>query len=326
MKKPDFIQLGFIQPFIKDLSNAGCNLNRLIKASKFYLFDLSNPNAYMPKEFMYNFFKQICQEENISDLSTLFPNHLQASNLGDTGELVLSAPDLLSSLKTAEKHEDIIFTHERMRLTINGKVSKFSSRFVDNPVPGRDETDKINFVLLLNHLRSACGEEWVPQEVKLQSSTAPDFNKIFPENCNTHISLDQEETALIFPTKLLASKMPGNKTNTHIGHKRASMSLTTEITQILDKYDVESIPTIELLAEIFNMSTRSFLRKLHRENTTYKEILSNWRFIRSLNLLSNPQKSINQISSELQYSNPSNFVRAFYQWTNVSPARYRDHI
>jgi AraC-like DNA-binding protein len=75
-----------------------------------------------------------------------------------------------------------------------------------------------------------------------------------------------------------------------------------------------------------NMSTRNFIRKLGDEDTSYFNILDNWRFKKAIQLLKNPGMKIKDVSSMLGYANSSNFDRAFLRWTGVTPLKYKQSV
>lgn len=82
-------------------------------------------------------------------------------------------------------------------------------------------------------------------------------------------------------------------------------------------------PSAEQVAERLHMSLRTLRRKLEVEGSSYKQLLENARRRDAIRLLDNPQLEIQQIASLLGYMDPTNFSRAFRQWTNKTPREYR---
>ncbi len=80
------------------------------------------------------------------------------------------------------------------------------------------------------------------------------------------------------------------------------------------------------IAEKLNMSERSLRQKLDKEGSNFRTLRNQYIFQQSLNLLSKPELTIEEISYALGYSETCAFSRAFEKWTGVSPGRYRKKI
>jgi AraC-like DNA-binding protein len=84
--------------------------------------------------------------------------------------------------------------------------------------------------------------------------------------------------------------------------------------------------TFRDIARKLNMSERSLRDKLVNEGSSFRKIKNNYVFQQSLNLLSNPGLSIENIAEELGYSETCAFTRAFEKLAGMSPGRYRRKI
>lgn len=82
-------------------------------------------------------------------------------------------------------------------------------------------------------------------------------------------------------------------------------------------------PSAEQVAEKLHVSLRTLRRKLEAEGSGYKQLLESARRRDAIRLLDNPQLDIRQIAELLGYNTPTNFSRAFRQWTSKTPREYR---
>ena len=82
-------------------------------------------------------------------------------------------------------------------------------------------------------------------------------------------------------------------------------------------------PSAEDIAQRLNMSSRTLQRKLAEANTTYLKLVDDCRRDLALRYISDPDKSITDITFLLGFSGQSAFSRAFRRWTGVSPSEYR---
>lgn len=82
-------------------------------------------------------------------------------------------------------------------------------------------------------------------------------------------------------------------------------------------------PNQDVLADSLHMSLRTLRRKLQMSGTSYKLLLEGARLRDALLLLETTALSIQDIAERLGYLNPTNFARAFRQWTGRAPREYR---
>jgi len=82
-------------------------------------------------------------------------------------------------------------------------------------------------------------------------------------------------------------------------------------------------PTLDQLAQRINMPERTIRRKLTAEWTSYKDILSDIRRQKAMELIAAGELSMEKIAGKLGYSDVASFYHAFKTWTGTTPANYR---
>jgi AraC-like DNA-binding protein len=82
-------------------------------------------------------------------------------------------------------------------------------------------------------------------------------------------------------------------------------------------------PNAEAVAKEMFMSMRTLHRKLSGEGTTYAQILETVRRTLAEQYISDPSKSLGEITFLLGFSEQSAFSRAFKRWTGESPSAVR---
>ena len=92
---------------------------------------------------------------------------------------------------------------------------------------------------------------------------------------------------------------------------------------IHNENDILYCPSFETIARNLNMSAQTLRRRLKVEGTSYPMIKDEIRRDLAIDYLLNSNRSINDISNALGFSEPRSFTRAFKQWTEVSPSKYR---
>ena len=77
--------------------------------------------------------------------------------------------------------------------------------------------------------------------------------------------------------------------------------------------------TEQSLAAALNVTPRTLQRRLREEGTTYNALLEEVRRELATHYVRQSERSINEITCLLGFSEPSNFTRAFKRWTGSTP-------
>lgn len=85
----------------------------------------------------------------------------------------------------------------------------------------------------------------------------------------------------------------------------------------------ESYPTLEEMAEEEHVSSRTLIRHLHEEGTTYQQLLDDVRKELACWLLLQTELPVEMVAERLGYGDTSNFSRTFRRWLGVTPREFR---
>jgi AraC-like DNA-binding protein len=77
------------------------------------------------------------------------------------------------------------------------------------------------------------------------------------------------------------------------------------------------------IASELGVSTQTVRRRLSKEGTSFNTIRSQLKRDLSINALGNLDLSIEEVALQTGYSEPAAFIRAFGDWTGISPAKFR---
>ena len=99
------------------------------------------------------------------------------------------------------------------------------------------------------------------------------------------------------------------------------------LSSIIRKHLMQKHPSkwLELneLTQFLNISEATIQRRLKSEGFSYQQLKNEIRRDTAIELLSRSDKTLQQISDDLYFQDPSAFHRAFKKWTGVSPGSYR---
>jgi AraC-like DNA-binding protein len=93
--------------------------------------------------------------------------------------------------------------------------------------------------------------------------------------------------------------------------------------QRLARHDAFTYRSVEQVARLLGLSTRTLKRRLQSQGHSYSGVVDALRRESATSLLRTPELSIEQVAERLGYSDAANFTRAFKRWTGSTPAAYR---
>lgn len=146
------------------------------------------------------------------------------------------------------------------------------------------------------------------------------------------ITFEQPVAELRFPRDLVEKPLPLAEPTLV---EAARIELEAELAQTWLDADVATIvrlkirksqgplSNIEEVADGLHMSTRTLQRKLVDVGTTFQQIKDSERFRRAIHLLETTDDSLEKIATALDYSDASNFSKAFNKWAGTLPGVYR---
>ncbi|MEH6557354.1 MAG: helix-turn-helix domain-containing protein [Oceanicoccus sp.] len=315
------VQAGFLFPILHGLEDSGINVNKLKRQAGLEKFNVDIADNYIPVTALYKFFEALKTGEGLSNTHVEFQNNIQLASLSDWGEMVAYAPDLLSAMQLAISSQGVAFTNETLSLVINGSKATFSQQFTDGYCQGKPEVDYVNFMLILNGIRLALGDNWDPLELHIQSRQELDLTGILQPGSLTVVRYGQDTTGVVLPTKLLSTPMLNRHNDIVV---EAPNSFRSRVEALIEASTYR--PDANSMASISNIRPRTFQRQLSEENTSFSQILDHWRFNKAMELLCNEEMKIQEIGERLHYRDTSNFDRAFRRWANTSPGKYRKAV
>lgn len=91
--------------------------------------------------------------------------------------------------------------------------------------------------------------------------------------------------------------------------------------QIIEGYEGH-FPSVPDVARMFNISERTFRRKLSAANTSYQTILDEHKKQRCLGMMATGSVSVITLAEKLGYAESASFLRAFRRWKGCTPKEY----
>ena len=300
---------------------------KLIERSLLGKFELQNPNRFLPNFAIYDFLRVTSKYFESKDTHPSFFQSMRLCNLGNTGKFMYSSSKLLPALQNLVKYDKYFCTNQSTELLIDGSNTSIKNSFSDTKSKGRIIMEYLWLCMLKNLLTNVNNNIWEPVEVHFMSDKSS-FSKRFL-NKDTSVKFNQEKTTLVIKSSLLTNKIVNNENciDNYVANKallqRPPKELSRKIEYFFDNNLSGYLPTLQVMADLYGVSPATFKRHLGYENSNYKDLTSRWRLTNSVSLLANTNKSIAEISDNLHYSNPANFIRAFKKWTGQTPMDFK---
>mgnify|MGYP002625190304 FL=1 len=218
----------------------------------------------------------------------------------------------------------------RYSLDIRGDTTWLS---YSNPrlIPSADKfVDDITLGAYVHLMRAVIDENWQPQHLRIQEQDTERHRSLSVfENCR--IDYDPLASGLAFPTEFLSRRVPWSThaesfDESYVCEKMPEVdeSFSDTLYRLLASlFPFDQIPNQNRTAKMIGVSPATLKRQLALTGMTYRRLVDRLRFDAASDMLSIPQMSIKEISSELGFSGTSNFVRSFRRMTGVTPAKYR---
>ncbi len=100
--------------------------------------------------------------------------------------------------------------------------------------------------------------------------------------------------------------------------------LRDQTTQLLRKLEGH-YPQMPLVAEMLNMSPRTYRRKLASEGVSFQQLLDDVRTEHATHYLTTTSLPLASIAYTVGFNDVSNFRRAYIKWTGLTPREARDN-
>ena len=146
------------------------------------------------------------------------------------------------------------------------------------------------------------------------------------------VSLGQNETRLYFDRSILEYPLWQAEPELLQLHEQLALEklqelarydLVGEVRRVIGSTLESGETTLETVAAQLNITPRRLRTQLSEANTSFQQILSDYRCRLAKKLLANTNESVERIVYLTGFSEPSTFYRAFKRWTNETPVEYR---
>jgi len=175
-----------------------------------------------------------------------------------------------------------------------------------------------------------CGPSWKPLCVQFShgrpAEIAP-FRRLF----GAEVFFDADVSGLVFAASWLERPIEGADPTLRVSlaaslreaEAGGGLSFSERIRTTLHQLILSGAATSANVARLFAVDERTVRRRLRKERTNLRRLISEARFELAQQLLENTGLSIAEVATALQYADPKAFTRAFRSWARMSPTQWR---
>lgn len=289
-----------------------------------------NPEATMPFAMAGRLLKTSSERTLCPYFGLLVGQRADTGSLGSVGLLLRNAPDVLTALNELVANLDLHDRGATCFLDTSGNDAILTYEVYVHDVLGTDQVSDCAIAVGWNIMRTLCGPDWLPSEVRLRHDHPLDIEP-YRRFFNAPLKFNAEHSSLVFPASWLPQPTqladPGLRQDflSRIQEMRAynDQSFREQAYKMLVMLLGQQRCTREQLAEQFAMHPRTLNRRLKDAGTSFRELHGEACYEMARQLLRDTRRNLPSIAALLGYSDETAFIRAFSKWEGISPAKWR---
>ncbi len=259
--------------------------------------------------------------------------YFRPAHLGALGFAWLASSSLRTGFQRLSRYARVI--NEQLTVTLEEDRELFSVS-VDAHLPLLQERIREDGQLaaLAKLCRVIVGQDFNPASVRFRHAK-PQDTAYYYELFRCPVEFNAEQTTMFIPISLLDKRLTGSndqlaKLNEHIVVKYLAHSEKQDIVNrtkaaIIDGLSSGEVTEASVSDSLF-MTPRNLHRKLQKENTSFKLLLTEIRRELAQQYIQDRSKTLTEISFLLGFSEVSSFSRAFKGWTGQPPSEARQSL
>ncbi len=330
MQARDFLHISSVRSFLGGCQRQGVSSVDILERIGVPPETLDNPEGVFPVRKMGELISTISlslQDETLGFMQR--PTGIGGVEMSI--HAVVGSKTLGEALDRWLSYWGLIHTDEVFDLSVHGDEVHISISFQDS-----DTLDRSSFITWATFVALRLAGWLVDKPILLdrlyfqfaEPKEEEDYLRMFPSN---HY-FDQSANRLIFNKRFMA--LPVTRTPEEVSDfmrilphlltvSRPNQTLTEQIRHMLQGTDNIDVLPLKTIAHRLGKSQDTVRRHLKTEGNSYKEIKESVRRDIAILHLHRNTASINQVAYMSGFSEPSAFIRAFKNWTGLTPGDYR---
>ncbi|PCI21528.1 MAG: AraC family transcriptional regulator [Piscirickettsiaceae bacterium] len=331
MSLPKTLPVNYIQMAIRALANEDISAADILRGTGLSVEQLQESDTVSLDQFVTAILNTRKITKNPA-IGLLLGSLLHPSTHGSVGWAAINSPTLADAINIFQR-----YSHIRTPFVLYKPMS-FGDQYIirltlTKNLKGAHMIFVEAMLMLLQHvIEFILGRAMSEGELYINSS-APNYAKSYAKFFHCPVYFDAHYLEIRLPIALKDTINPSaDKQMFELALEQCQESahqLQRNTNIYTDVYDYISnhlghTLTLKYVAQAMNISSRTLIRQLKKQNTSFQTIKDEVYAFQSANYLRRSSVSINALSVIFGYQDPANFRRSFKRWFGISPRQYRD--
>ena len=256
----------------------------------------------------------------------------QLSTLGIWGFAIISSATVRAAIEVALRFADLSLVLAKYSLHEDDDSAEFHIDIAHIPAHLRQFVLERQFLITLLLIRSMMSEQIIrPRDIYLTVDTLP-FTQMPAIIQESRLHLGASANRLVFDRAVLDRATPQANAATAqfcvrqceelLDQRKQQSGFAGQVRALLLAH-IGQMPSLQAAAQHFNMSPRTFRRRLDDEQASFRALLEETRAGVAMELLATAQLSVESVAERMGYAETASFIHAFKRWTGSTPGKYR---
>lgn len=310
----------------------GGNVDTLLAGSGLNREALADPEGYYPQPDFYALCMRALEITGEPALGLYYGRRLPLTAHGVLGYTLLSCNNMGQALEILMQYHRLLLGDAFLDYAISGEQVRIVFRPLDNTMVSQRFDQEVFFAGLVAAISQLYHRPLDGAGYDF-SYEQPPYHQTYREVLGAEPRFGSDVDAITLPRALLDETLEFANPAMLQLYRQQCRQLLDDM-ETLDGFAAQvrrhllehrqRFPSLEESAQHFHMSTRTFRRRLAAEDSRFQGVLDEVRRELAERYLADPRFSSAQVAELLQFSDYSNFRRAFINWTGQSPAQFRD--
>lgn len=328
----------YLIKLLEVLRARGCPVDTVLAAAGLSAEALPAHDASLPLSQYISGVEEAVRVNEIADLGFLVGERTTPLEHGVLGYALLSSPTLRDCLQRYVRFQFL----QGPLLTISFKESEAIAEMRAVPRRGRWQMSPAALTYIV--------QEWLVgwnQWCQLIGRSGSFFEHVrlgyssdgqrrnYEEHLGCTVSFDNDETAAIFASRRLdlpleyADESIAALCDVQCARLLEVLNLRAGLVAEIHRQLANrpgQVPTMDDMASSLHIGSRTLRRRLKDENTSYQQVVAEFRVAMAKRYLSETTLPANEVAALVGYSDPANLYRTFQRETGQTPMQYRARL
>jgi AraC-like DNA-binding protein len=331
LSDPGDLRIGPIRAIPDVLTEMGVRPAEVFAVAGVDLALFRDPDSRVPFEAIGRLLQACVAATRCDHFGLLVGERFELTGLGPIGRLMRNEASVGDALRNLVLH---LHLHDRgaspLLLAPDRSSVMLGYSVYRRGTPATGQVYDAAVAIAYRILRELCGPSWKPLRVQL-SHRPPEHVGPYHRLFGPEVWFDADVSGIVFSASWLDRPIAGADpilrealaASLREAEAVSRMSFSERVRVTLHQLILSGAATSSHIARLFAVDDRTVRRRLRKEGTSLRLLISEARFELAQQLLLNTGLSIAEIASALQYADPKAFTRAFRSWAEISPTKWR---